>query len=366
MTEHASQVAPAAGTELDVTIILPVYNEVEHLEQEVDRIRAAMDASDYSYEIIVVDDGSSDGSGALAQSLPDVRVIRFLQNRGSGSARKAGTTAARGRVTVWTDVDMTYPNDTIPQLVKELDGYDQVVGARTTEEGTVKALRVPAKWLIRKLASFLTGTKIPDLNSGFRAFRTSVARQYLRHLPPGFSCVTTMTMTFLSGGYSVKYIPIEYGKRARKSKFHPIKDTRRYGIQVIRMTLSYNPLSIFLPVGFILARSFSHALTALNSSPRRCCVVDKPLFNRATCSTRLSVSTWSSFIRQASDTRKPCRNIRSNKQRSRTSFLLPLVASINRSTSRLVRCFRSLSPRQYPPPNFPVAAVDAIFPFWRV
>ncbi len=116
---------------------------------------------------------------------------------------------------------MTYPNDTIPQLVKELDGYDQVVGARTTEEGTMKGLRVPAKWFIRRLASFLTKTKIPDLNSGFRAFRTDVARQYLRHLPTGFSCVTTMTMTFLSGGYSVKYIPIEYGKRAGKSKFHP-------------------------------------------------------------------------------------------------------------------------------------------------
>jgi len=252
MTEHASQVAPAAGTELDVTIILPVYNEVEHLEQEVDRIRAAMDASDYSYEIIVVDDGSSDGSGALAQSLPGVRVIRFLQNRGSGSARKAGTTAARGRVTVWTDVDMTYPNDTIPQLVKELDGYDQVVGARTTEQGTMKSLRVPAKWFIRRLASFLTKTKIPDLNSGFRAFRTDVARQYLRHLPPGFSCVTTMTMTFLSGGYSVKYVPIEYGKRAGRSKFHPINDTRRYGIQVVRMVLSYNPLRLFLPTGFTL------------------------------------------------------------------------------------------------------------------
>ena len=150
-----------------------------------------------------------------------MRVIRFLQNRGSGSARKAGTTAARGRVTVWTDVDMTYPNDTIPQLVKELDGYDQVVGARTTEEGTMKSLRVPAKWFIRRLASFLTKTKIPDLNSGFRAFRTDVARQYLRHLPPGFSCVTTMTMTFLSGGYSVKYIPIEYGKRAGQVEVPP-------------------------------------------------------------------------------------------------------------------------------------------------
>jgi glycosyltransferase involved in cell wall biosynthesis len=252
MTEHASSVAPGASPELDVTIILPVYNEVDHLRQEVERVRTAMDASNYTYEIIIVDDGSSDGSGELAYTIPDVRVIRFLQNRGSGSARKAGTAAARGRVTVWTDVDMTYPNDTIPQLVKELEGYDQVVGARTTEEGTMKGLRVPAKWFIRRLASFLTKTKIPDLNSGFRAFRTDVARQYLRHLPTGFSCVTTMTMTFLSGGYSVKYIPIEYAKRAGESKFHPIKDTRRYGVQVVRMVLSYNPLRLFLPTGFAL------------------------------------------------------------------------------------------------------------------
>ncbi len=237
---------------LDVTIVLPVFNEVEHLRSEVDRIRAAMDASQYSYEIIVVDDGSSDGSGEVAATIPGLRVIRFAQNRGSGSARKAGTAAARGRVTVWTDVDMTYPNDTIPSLVKELDGYDQVVGARTSEQGTMKGLRVPAKWFIRKLASFLTRTKIPDLNSGFRAFRTDVARQYLRHLPPGFSCVTTMTMTFLANGYSVKYVPIEYAKRAGSSKFHPLTDTRRYGTQVVRMVLSYNPLRIFMPAGLFL------------------------------------------------------------------------------------------------------------------
>jgi glycosyltransferase involved in cell wall biosynthesis len=229
-----------------------VYNEAEHLEQEVDRVRTAMDASDYSYEIIVVDDGSSDNSAEVASRIPDIRFIHFLQNRGSGSARKAGTKAAHGRVTVWTDVDMTYPNDTIPQLVKELDGYDQVVGARTTEEGTVKALRVPAKWLIRKLASFLTSTKVPDLNSGFRAFRTDVARQYLNQLPVGFSCVTTITMTFLANGYSVKYVPIEYAKRAGESKFHWYKDTRRYATQVVRMILSYNPLRIFMPVGLTL------------------------------------------------------------------------------------------------------------------
>ncbi|MFM8237662.1 MAG: glycosyltransferase family 2 protein [Actinomycetota bacterium] len=238
--------------ELDVSIVLPVFNERDNLGPEVERIRATMDASGLTYEIIVVDDGSTDGSVDLARELGGLRIIAFTRNRGSGSARKAGTAAARGRVTVWTDVDMTYPNDTIPELVRALDGCDQVVGARTTEEGTMKGLRVPAKWLIRKLAEFLSKTEIPDLNSGFRAFRTDVARQYLRNLPPGFSCVTTMTMSFLAGGYTVGYLPIPYAKRAGRSKFRPLADTRRYAVQVIRMILSYEPLRVFMPVGMLM------------------------------------------------------------------------------------------------------------------
>src|SRR4029079_19438839 len=140
------EASPASdGSELDVSIILPVYNEAEHLEQEVARVRAAMDVSPYSYEIIVVDDGSTDDSPEVAARIPGIRFLHFLETRGSGSARRAGTKAARGRITVWTDVDMTYPNDTIPQLVKELDGYDQVVGARTTEGGNQKGARGPPK-----------------------------------------------------------------------------------------------------------------------------------------------------------------------------------------------------------------------------
>ena len=171
---------------------------------------------------------------------------------GPGAARRTGTTAARGRVVVWTDVDMTYPNDEIPVIVKELDGFDHVVGARRTEEGTVRILRVPAKWFIRKLASYLTETDIKDLNSGLRAFRRDVAMQYVHHLPKGFSCVTTLTMSFLSNGYSVKYVPIDYFPRAGRSKFHWWKDTKRYLLQVVRMTLSYNPLKVFLPIGGLL------------------------------------------------------------------------------------------------------------------
>jgi glycosyltransferase involved in cell wall biosynthesis len=238
--------------ELDVSVVLPVFNERGHLLEEIDRIRHALDSSSYSYEIIVVDDGSTDGSGDRLRTLDGIRLISFPRNRGSGSARKAGSFAARGRVVVWTDADMTYPNDRIPELVKELEGHDQVVGARTSEQGTAKALRVPAKWAIRMLAQYLAGVKIPDLNSGLRAFRRSVAVQYLHLLPAGFSCVTTITMAFLANGYSVKYVPIEYRPRAGESKFHWWKDTRRYLLQVVRLVLSYNPLKVFLPLGLIL------------------------------------------------------------------------------------------------------------------
>lgn len=123
---------------LDVSVILPVYNEKGHLGAEIDRIRAALDHSHYSYEIIVVDDGSNDGSGEALAEIEGIRLLRFATNRGSGSARKYGTKAARGRVVVWTDVDMTYPNERIPELVKELDGFDQVVGARTSRQARVR------------------------------------------------------------------------------------------------------------------------------------------------------------------------------------------------------------------------------------
>lgn len=238
--------------ELDVTIVLPVFNESGHLEKEIFRVHEAMKASGYSYEILVVDDGSTDGSGEILRKIDGIRLLQFAHNRGSGSARKYGTLAARGRIVVWTDVDMSYPNDQIPALLDELDHYDQVVGARRTEEGTIKLLRRPAKWFIRRLATYLSGTKIPDLNSGFRAFRRDVALQFLYLLPAGFSCVTTITMTFLSNGYSIKYVPIDYAPREGESKFHWWKDTRRYLLQVVRMVLSYSPLKVLMPPAIFL------------------------------------------------------------------------------------------------------------------
>ena len=198
-----------------VTIVLPCYNEQGHVGLEVERICAAMDTSGYTYELLAFDDASTDGTLAALQELapqfPHMRIIHFDRNGGSGTVRRIGTQQARGEIVVWTDADMSYPNERIPELVQTLEKdqmLDQVVGARTSEQGTHKILRVPAKWFIRKIAEVLTNASIPDLNSGLRAFRRQVAMPYLRLLPPGFSCVTTITLAFLCNQHDVRYVPI--------------------------------------------------------------------------------------------------------------------------------------------------------------
>jgi glycosyltransferase involved in cell wall biosynthesis len=181
--------------------------------------------------------------------------VHFDRNGGAGTVRRVGTQRARGEIVVWTDADMTYPNERIPELVQMLEkdpSLDQVVGARTTEEGSHKILRVPAKWFIRKIAERLTNTKIPDLNSGLRAFRRQVALPYLRLLPPGFSCVTTITIAFLSNQHDVRYVPIEYAKRSGTSKFRFVSDAYRYILQVLRMVMYFNPLKVLMPVALTL------------------------------------------------------------------------------------------------------------------
>jgi polyisoprenyl-phosphate glycosyltransferase len=237
----------------DVSVVLPCYNERAHVELEVKRIHAALEAAGMRHEVICVDDGSTDGTREVLQSIEGVRTILLPRNQGSGTARRIGTQQARGRVVVWTDADMTYPNERIPELVELLDDtYDQVVGARRTEAGTYKLLRVPAKWAIRKLAAYLTSTEIPDLNSGLRVFKRAVAAPYLRLLPPGFSCVTTITLAFLSNGHPIRYVPIDYFKRSGRSKFHPLRDAYNYLLQILRMVMYFNPLRVLMPVGLTL------------------------------------------------------------------------------------------------------------------
>lgn len=235
-----------------ISVVIPVYNEEAAIGSDLDVIKQTMDATGKPYEIIVVNDGSTDRTVEIVSSRPWVTLLHHEQNRGTGAARTTGIKAAKGDVIIMTDGDGTYPNQDMPRLLQQMEQCDMVIGARIQEQGTWKLLRTPAKWFIRNLAAYLTGTKIPDLNSGFRAFKKDIALKYLNILPTTHSWVSTLTIAFLSDGYSVKYIPIDYYKRKGKSTFHPLTDTYNYLTLVVRAVMYFNPLRVFLPISLSL------------------------------------------------------------------------------------------------------------------
>ncbi len=260
-TSLTTTVVPAstdAASRPQVTILMPTFNEQRAIRAVLAEVVAAMTDEPYSCEILIVDDGSTDATPDLAEQFAaecwrfPVRVIRRTENRGAGFARKIGVREARGEIVVMLDADGTYPAREIPRLLAHFPQYDQVNGARTSEQGTMPWLRGPAKWLIRQLACYLTGCKIPDLNTGLKAFRRDVMVPWLWVVPDGFSCVTTMTLAFLTNGYAVKYVPIEYRKRIGVSKFHPLKDTAAYLSTVLRIVLYFRPLKVFMPLAALV------------------------------------------------------------------------------------------------------------------
>lgn len=245
--QERRQNATGSGQKLTVSIILPAYNEEQAIGQVIDDVRAALRPTSYEYEILVVDDCSEDRTAEIARER-HVRVIQRRVRGGSGAARRTGILNARGEIIVMLDADGSYEAADIPRLLEHFPDYDQVNGARTSEQGSLRFLRTPAKWFIRKLACYLTSTNIPDLNTGLKAFRTDIMKKYLWVLPDGFSCVTTMTLAFLANGYGVKYVPTTYHKRIGRSKFHPLKDTLAYVNTVFRMVMYFKPLRVFMPV----------------------------------------------------------------------------------------------------------------------
>jgi glycosyltransferase involved in cell wall biosynthesis len=244
-----------------------MYNEEAAIADDLRSVQAAMDGSGMEYEVIVVDDGSTDGSAEIVRSFAEVHLLQHPRNRGTGAARTTGLRAARGEIVVMTDADGTYPNHEMPKLVELIhDGYCMSIGARQREAGTLRWLRRPTKWFIGTLASYLTATRIPDLNSGLRAFDRETVMRYLHLLPQTHSWVSTITIALLSDGYDVAWHPIDYYPRKGRSSFHPFADTYNYISLVVRSVTYFNPLKVFLPIslfflgaGFIkMIRDFIH------------------------------------------------------------------------------------------------------------
>jgi len=238
-----------------ISVVIPAYNEAAAIGSTLEQVQVVMDETELEGEVIVVDDGSTDGTADEVVRYPAVRLVKHPQNRGYGAALKTGIRQARHDVVIILDADGTYPCEMIPRLAAEIGAYDMAVGARTGDEVHVPLMRRPAKWALNRLADYLSGQDIPDLNSGMRAFKRDVAERFFRLLPSGFSFTTSLTLALLTNDYNVVYIPVNYYRRTGRSKIRPIQDTINFFSLVVRMVLSFRPLRVFAPVAmiFILA-----------------------------------------------------------------------------------------------------------------
>jgi glycosyltransferase involved in cell wall biosynthesis len=246
----ALQIAESgADNFVGVSVVMPAYNEAGMVGQQIEKVREVMDLTNCPYELIVVDDGSTDDTADVVRQ-HDAVLISKKYNRGYGAALKTGIAAAKYEWILIIDADGTYPSESIPDLLQALPEYDMVVAARTGKSVHIPLIRRPMKWVLGRLANYLAGQPIPDLNSGLRVFRKSLAEQFQHLLPAGFSFTSTITMSLLLNDYRVLYIPIDYHKRVGLSKVRALH-VYDFLLVILRTAIYFNPLRFFLPLGAV-------------------------------------------------------------------------------------------------------------------
>jgi glycosyltransferase involved in cell wall biosynthesis len=233
-----------------VSVVIPAYNEEHAIVGVVQHIGKVLTDAGVDHEVIVVDDGSTDRTAQMAE-LTAATVVRHNINRGYGASLKTGTRAARFDFICIMDADGTYPADRLPELIREAQKQDMVVGARAAGSASIPMIRKPAKWFLNRLANFMTNTKIPDLNSGMRVIRRNLIFEYIDILPDRFSFTTTITLAGLCDGYRIKFIPIDYLRRVGRSKIKPV-DALNFLILILRTMTYFRPLRIFIPLALML------------------------------------------------------------------------------------------------------------------
>jgi glycosyltransferase involved in cell wall biosynthesis len=230
----------------NVSIILPAYNEAAVIGKVIERLHRGFPGA----EILVVDDCSDDGTGEIAEQA-GARVVRHHYNMGNGAAVKTGARNAKGEILVFMDADGQHDDRDISQLLEKIDeGYELVVGARSSDT-QANHLRAFGNNLLNRFASLLTGHKIPDLTSGFRAARAKSFRQFLYLLPNRFSYPTTTTMAFLRSGYPVDFVPIKARQRVGKSKISLFRDGVRFLVIIMKIATLFSPMRFFLPLSLL-------------------------------------------------------------------------------------------------------------------
>ncbi len=232
-----------------VTIVIPAFNEEKTIG---DVVRGAL-ANLTNAKVLVIDDGSTDDTSKEA-SLAGAEVIRHPINKGNGACLKTALRSIKGGIIGVLDADGQHDPKELPGMIEKLGDYDLVVGSRNFSRQEGSPLRNLGNLILRKLASFLAERDIPDLTSGFRAFRHDIAIKFLHLYPNGYSFPSTSTLSFITSGYNVAFVPISVSERPTDtiSKLRPFRDGFRFIMFILRIITMTNPNKIFFPAGLVM------------------------------------------------------------------------------------------------------------------
>lgn len=228
-----------------ISLIIPCFNERSGIEGTLDEINFYLGKA--IHEIIVVDDGSFDGTHEILKNRKDIKLLRNPYNKGYGYSIKKGILAATGEIIVVTDADTTYPIESVLLMVRKLEeGYDLIIGKRSNLKSFDPSIKKLSRYLLKKIAEFVAGEKIQDVNSGLRVFKRDIVLKYLPNTSSGFSFSLSTTLIFILEGLSVHYFPIEYRQRIGKSKVKYLRDILRSAQILVETITLYNPIKIFM------------------------------------------------------------------------------------------------------------------------
>jgi glycosyltransferase involved in cell wall biosynthesis len=236
------------------SVVIPAFNEAAAIGPVVTGLRGAA----VWHEIVVIDDGSSDGTGDRAAAA-GARVVRHPYNKGNGAAVKTGLRHATGRYILIMDADGQHRAADAPRLISHLGEYELVIGARSGRSHA-SALRRAGNHVLNRVAGYLAERPIADLTSGFRAARRECLLEFLHLLPNGFSTPTTTTLAFIKAGYSVRFEPVDAAPRQGQSKIELAPDGVRFLLILLKVITMFSPLKIFLPISaaaFLLGATYA-------------------------------------------------------------------------------------------------------------
>lgn len=232
---------PIVAEAKDVSVVIPAFGEGAIVGSVVERLKSGFAFA----EILVVDDASPDDTAVLAQRA-GARVIRHPYNKGNGAAVKTGIRAARAPFVLLMDADGQHDPADVPKLLGPLGEYDLVIGARSSADQSM--VRASGNAVFNALSSWLTGRRIPDLTSGFRAARRDLLLEVIHLFPNRFSYPTTSCLSFLKAGHNVTFVPVEAKERVGTSKIRPVRDGVKFLIIIFKIVTLYSPLRIFAPL----------------------------------------------------------------------------------------------------------------------